>query len=162
MIICMIQIRKGNTEGLKKLLNKEWAWSGSNDLQKKYIKAMEEGQREFLAVEDNGRAIGELWIFWNDEEDQEQADGKNRAYLSTLRLHPNYRRQGIGTKLINKAFDLIKEKGFKEVTIGAYIHEPEIQKLYNKWGFTEKIKEGVDTSDGSEQPYILFLKKLET
>jgi len=156
----MIKIRKGQVSDLKELLNQEWAWGGSKEIQDKYIKALEDESREFLAVEDDGKTIGELWLFWNAKEDQEQANGKDRAYLSTLRLHPDYRRQGIGTKLINKAFELIKEKGFKEVTIGAYIHEPEIENLYKKWGFTEKIKEGIDTSDGSEQPYILYLKKL--
>jgi|SaaInlStandDraft_4_1057021.scaffolds.fasta_scaffold152120_1 ribosomal protein S18 acetylase RimI-like enzyme len=156
----MIKIRKGQLADLENLLNQDWAWNNNQKIQDDYIVALKEGNREFLAVEDEEKVIGELWLFWDDKEDQEQANGKDRAYLSTLRLHPDYRRQGIGTTLINKAFELIKDKGFKEVTIGSYKHEPEIQTLYKKWGFTERIKEGVDTSDGSEREYILFLKRL--
>ncbi len=157
----MSKIRKGKITDLRGLLKEEWAWGGAENSQKKYIKATKEMTREFLVVENNeGIPIGELWIFWDDEEDKEQANSKDRAYISTLRIHPDYRGRGIGTKLIHRAFDLIKQKGFKEITIGAYIHEPEIQNLYNKWGFTKKIKERVDTSEGSEQPYILFLKNL--
>lgn len=155
----MIKIRKGQLKDLKELLNKNWAWNGSSEVQNKYITALKKGDKEFLIVENDGKVIGELWLFWDDEEDQEQANGKNRAYLSTLRIHPDYRRQGIGTKLINEAFELIKKKGYKEATIGAYKHETEIQNLYNKWGFTEKVKEKIDT-DGNGEEYILFLKKL--
>ncbi len=156
----MIKIRKGRISDLEELLNEDWAWGGAKNLQNKYIRAIEKDSREFLVVEDDGKVIGELWIFWNDDEDSEQANGTSRAYLSTLRLEPNYRRQGWGTKLINKAFEIAKKKGFKEATVGAYKHEPGIQKLYNKWGFTEEIKEAIDKSDGSEQEYILLLKRL--
>lgn len=156
----MIKIRKGIVRDLGKLLNEDWAWRGAKKIQNDYIDEYKNGSREFLTVEDNGEIVGELWIFWDDKKDQEQANGKNRAYLSTLRLHPDYRRRGIGTMLINKAIELIKKTDYKEVTIAAYKHEPEIQSLYIKWGFTEIIKEGIEISDEIRREYILFLKKL--
>lgn len=155
----MILIRKGHIKDLKELLHEDWAWGGNHELQNKYITALQEESREFLAVEDKDKIVGELWIFW-DNEDKTEANGKERAYVSTLRLHPDYQRQGIGTKMIKKAFELIKESGYKEVTIGAYTHEPEIQELYKKWGFTKRIKESSEMSSGKDLKYILFLKKL--
>lgn len=156
----MIKIRKGEIKDLAKLLKKKWAWGGAEKIQNDYIDEYKNGSREFLVVECGTEIIGELWIFWNDKRDQEHANGKNRAYLSTLRLHPDYRRQGIGTKLINKALKLIKKYDFNEVTIGAYKHEPEIQNLYNKWGFIESVKDGIEINNGVRREYILLLKKL--
>jgi GNAT superfamily N-acetyltransferase len=155
----MIQIRKGKISNLKKLLNEEWAWGGAKQIQDDYIAEIQKGNRMFLAVVANGQTIGELHIFW-DNEDKDEANGKNRAYLSTMRLRPDFRRKGIGTKLVKRALKMIRSKGCTEVTIGAYTDEPEIQTLYNRWGFTEPIKESVEFIDGKKRRYVLFLKYL--
>jgi GNAT superfamily N-acetyltransferase len=155
----MIQIRHGKISNLQKLLHEDWAWSGMKDMQDAYIEEIQEGNREFLAVVSNNKTVGELHIFW-ESADRQEADGKKRAYLSTMRLHPDFRRKGIGTKLVKRALKMIKANDFNEVTIGAYTNEPEIQQLYNKWGFTELVKESTEVMEGKKRTYILLLKHL--
>lgn len=159
----MIQIRKGKIDDFQKL-NQDWAWSPNNEwqqiAQKDYIKGIERSTQEFWVVEDGDKILGEFHIYWNKSSDPEEADGKTRAYLSALRIHPDYRGQGLGTKLMQRVIERIKEKEFTEVTIGAYKHEPEIQELYEKWGFTEFIKEAVEETTEGKPTYLLFMKRL--
>lgn len=127
--------------------------------QKPYIDGIELRKQEFLVVEEDSKILEELHLYWKDK-DQDQADGKNRAYLSAFRIHPSYRERGLGTKLINRVFKRIKENGFTEVTIGAYKHEPEMQDLYKKWGFSKFVKEGIEETTEGKPEFVLLMKKL--
>lgn len=155
-------IRKGKVLDFKKL-NHEWAWSPNKEWQKiaqnDYVKGIEAGSQEFWVIEMGDDILGELHIYWV-KKDKDEANGINRAYLSAFRVHPDYRGQGLGTKLMQRVIERIKEKGFNEVTIGAYHHEPKIQELYKKWGFTEFVKECVEETTEGNPKYLLFLRKL--
>jgi ribosomal protein S18 acetylase RimI-like enzyme len=43
--------------------------------------------------------------------------GKNMFFVFSLDTHPNYRRQGVATTLMNKCRDIAKEQGLSEVWI---------------------------------------------
>ncbi len=160
MALGHLKIRTGNKKDLEQILNKRWAWNGQKKIQINYIKGIKEGRQEFLVIERGGRILGEIHIHWKNK-DQNQANCKNRAYISTWRIDPDYRRQGLGRKLFQAAIDKIKGKGFTEATIGAYKHEPNIQKLYRRYGFTKKIKEKIDkTAAKNQSKYFLYLNKL--
>lgn len=60
---------------------------------------------------------GLMHLFW-DSEDKDEANGKDRAYISAFRIDEGYRGQGLGKKLMLRALDRIKERGYTEVTIG--------------------------------------------
>lgn len=157
----MTYIRQGQIEDFKKL-NQPWAWGDEQweqEAQKSTIIGIQKGEQEFLVVEKDNELIGELHIHWI-KNDPDEADGKTRAYLGALRLHPNNRRQGLGTKLMKYALNHIKEHGFTQATIGAYKHEPHIQQLYKKWGFTEFIKESTEQLGNHQAKYVLLMKKL--
>ncbi len=158
----MINIRKGRVEDFQKL-NHDWAWSPENEwqqiAQKDYIKGILAGTQEFWLIEKDEEILGEFHIYW-DKMDKDEANGLNRAYLSAFRVHPDYRGQGLGTRLMESVIERIKENGFSEVTIGAYAHEPEIQKLYEKWGFTEFVKEAIEETTEGKPKFLLFLKKI--
>ncbi len=157
----MYKIRQGTTADFKKL-NQDLAWGNepwARKGQREYIKGIQAQKQELWVIEKGEELIGEIHIHWN-QDNSEEADGKNRAYLSALRLHPNHRGQGIGTKLIERIFKRIKAKDYNEVTIAAYHHEPQIQELYKKWGFTEFVKDGVEETTGGKISYMLLLKKL--
>jgi len=157
-----LHIRKGNVQDFKKL-NHEWAWSPNKEwqqiVQNDYIKGIQKGSQEFWVIEKGDDIVGEFHIYW-DKTDKDEANGINRAYLSAFRVHPDYRGQGLGTKLMQRVIERIKEKGFNEVTIGAYHHEPKIQALYKKWGFTEFVKACIEETTEGKPKYLLFLKKL--
>lgn len=70
---------------------------------------IEAGTQEFWVIEKGNDILGEFHVFW-DKEDKDEANG---------RVHPDHRRQGLGTKLMQRVIERIKERGFGEVTIGA-------------------------------------------
>ena len=156
----MTEIRLGRIEDFQKL-NHDWALSPDSEWQQKaqkdYIKGIEAGTQEFWVIEHGDEILGEFHIYW-DQKDKDEANGKKRAYLSAFRVHPDHRGQGLGTKLMQRVIERIQENGFTEVTIGAYHHEPEIQELYKKWGFTEFVKEAIEETTEGKPKFLLFLK----
>ena len=94
----------------------------------------------FWTAEDDGKLIGELYVFF-DLEDKDFADGQNTAYLCAFRVSMAYRRHGIGTKLVNAALQELTENGFSSVTIGVEESEEQNIKLYKRLGFLTKIKD---------------------
>lgn len=157
----MITIRQGHIDDFKQL-NQPWAWSQAawhRQAQEDYIKGIEAGTQEFLVVEYEGVVIGELHIYW-DKKDKEEANGKDRAYLSALRIHPDYRGQGLGTKLMQAALQRIKENGYSEATIGAYEKEHKLQELYKKWGFDQFVKEAWEETSEYKMKFFLYLQRL--
>jgi len=103
----MTQIRKGQIEDFKKL-DQEWAWGQAEwqrKAQKDYIKGIEAGTQEFWVIENDKEILGELHLYWNKSSDPDEANGKDRAYLSAMRIHPDYRGKGLGTQLMQAAID---------------------------------------------------------
>ena len=94
----------------------------------------------FWTLDHNGELIGELYVFL-DLEDNDFADGTSRAYFCAFRVKPEYRGQGLGSRLMEKAIAELKENGFRSATIGVAMDEPQNIKLYHRMGFTVKIKD---------------------
>lgn len=128
-------VRQANIEEFKSL------WNYSNSPTYNYfLRNLTENNIEFWTVEESKKLVGELYIFWNSE-DKDEANGSIRAYLCAFRIQKEYQGKGYGTLLMNTVIQRIKDKGFKEVTIG--IDNDEYEKLnimYNKFGFTKLIK----------------------
>lgn len=102
---------------------------------------LQSGNAAFWTVEnDDGHLIGELYVF-RRLEDEDFANGKEKAYLCAFRIKKMWRGQGIGTQLITTVMENLKENGCKTVTIGVDANEPDNQRLYRRLGFTEKIKD---------------------
>jgi|CXWL01.1.fsa_nt_gi ribosomal protein S18 acetylase RimI-like enzyme len=156
-----MNIRKGVIKDFEQL-NQDWAWDQADwqrESQKTTIQAIHDGKQEFWVIEADDHIIGELHISW-EKEDKDDANGQNRAYLFALRIHPEYRGQGLGTKLMFSVLQRVKENGYAEATIGAYKDEPHLKELYKKWGFTEFVKEVMETNSEYSKVYELFLQKL--
>ena len=129
-------VRKANVNEFMKL------WNYSNSPTYKYfLENINNGNVEFWTIEKSKELIGELYIYWNSE-DKDEANGIDRAYLCAFRIQKEYQGQGYGKLLMNNVLDRIKEKNFKEVTIGIDNSEFEkLDSLYSKIGFTELVKE---------------------
>lgn len=56
--------------------------------------------------------------------------GKNMFFVFSLDTHPNYRRQGVATMLMNKCRDIAKKKGLAEVWIIANSDNEPANKFY--------------------------------
>jgi RimJ/RimL family protein N-acetyltransferase len=105
-----------------------------------FYKNINGGNAIFWTAEDDGKLIGELYVFLNLD-DKDFADGTKTAYLCAFRVEENYRRQGIGTSLIETAVKELAERGFTGVTIGVDETEELNIKLYRRLGFNTKIKD---------------------
>lgn len=143
-------------------LNQDWAWDQADwqrGAQQRAMQAIQEGRQEFWVVESGDELIGELHIAW-EKADHDEANGKNRAYLFALRIHPDHQRQGLGTQLMERALQSIRQKGYTEATIGAYADEPHLRHLYQKWGFTQFVKEVLESNEVYSKVYELFLQEL--
>lgn len=90
-----------------------------------------------------------------DKKDPDYTIAGKRLYLSRLIVKEEYRRQGIGSfivdALINHAFGL----GYKEFSIGVDVDNIAARHLYEGKGFTEVIFHGRD-KDGE---YVKLLKR---
>ena len=61
-------------------------------------------------------------------------DGYNIMEVGNLYIQKEYRGQGIGTELINKAKDLCKQKNIDYLKIGVFEHNKQAQEFYEKNG----------------------------
>ena len=73
--------------------------------------------------------------------DKDFADGEDVAYLCAFRVKKEYRRQGLGSRLMNAVLTELKKAGFRSVTIGVSSDEPLNIELYRRFGFSAKIKD---------------------
>ena len=97
------------------------------------------GNAVFWTVEHDGELIGELYVFFNIDEDNDFADGSTTAYLCAFRVKKEYRGQGLGSRMMEKALSDLKAKGFQSAATG--VSEERNEKLYRRMGFYTKIKD---------------------
>lgn len=73
--------------------------------------------------------------------------GRNFPYLSNLAVHPQYRRQGIASKLLLGCEQLVKEWGFNDIYLHVLEKNEQARELYFKQGYrVHKV----------ENPHILW------
>lgn len=156
--------------GSKEDLDKLWG-KNSSHTKAYFIEGMRNGNIEFWTIENefDNSLVGELYIFWNSE-DKDEANGTDRAYLCAFRVEKNFQGLGLGKPLMQTVLRRVKERGFREVTIGADNDNAErLTRMYKSWGFSELIK--LQNTDHHylddnykptyyEVPYALYLNRL--
>ncbi|MFZ0446787.1 MAG: GNAT family N-acetyltransferase [Bacillus sp. (in: firmicutes)] len=100
---------------------------------------MEQGNAEFWAIEYHARLIGELYLF-KQLGDHDFADGNTTAYLYGFQIEEIMRGKGLGTMLMNRVLERLRELNFRYVTIGVEPEEEDNVRLYTKMGFKQKVK----------------------
>lgn len=155
-----MKIRKGiqtDIDGLEKLYNdlNDYLSSHTNypgwrkgiyPTREDAVKGIEENNL-FLAVEDN-RIVGTVILRHEPEEGYQQADWhvdldySEILVVYTLAVHPDYRQQGAGKKLMEFVLGYAKKAGMKAVRLDVYEKNIPAIKLYEKMGF-----EYIDTVD---------------
>lgn len=91
--------------------------------------------------EEAKRWIGELHIRWDNPDKPEEANGVDTACLEAFRIDEAYQGRHLGTQLMRRCLDRIREKGFTRATIGADDADPKLGPMYQNWGFTHRIRE---------------------
>jgi ribosomal protein S18 acetylase RimI-like enzyme len=128
--------------------NNDYAWLKKYDKHiNDEILKMKINLREIYIARENNETIGWLRynLFWDEI-----------PFMNMLYLLENYRRKGIGKKLVEHWENEMKNKGYKNVLTSTLSNE-NAQHFYRKIGYTE-----IGGFKYLEEPYeIIFYKKLE-
>lgn len=132
-----VSIKRGNTEEMLEL------WNGRYEsFVESYIKNIESGIQEVWLMKDEETHIfiGEIHIIW-DCNDKSQANGLDTAYILSFEVDPAFQGKKLGSALIRRALQRIREKGYAKATIGADDADGEkLCAMYKSWGFTKEVK----------------------
>ena len=60
---------------------------------------------------------------------------KNEFFICNLAVHEDFRRQGVGQRLLEKAQTLAREEGLPKLSLFVEVDNPGAIKLYEKYGF---------------------------
>ena len=104
-----------------------------------FVENLKAGNAEFWTIEHQGLLLGELYLF-KRLPDHDFADGFTTAYLYGFYIEEGMRGKGLGTMLLNRVLQRLSELGFRYATIGVMPQEQANVRLYERMGFTEKIK----------------------
>jgi ribosomal protein S18 acetylase RimI-like enzyme len=115
-----------------------------------YRRAMEEarqGRRILFVAEVDGEIVGQIFIQLNPNRSRRK--GKlTTGYLQSFRIKPQFRNRGIGTRLIEQAEEVLKERGFQRAVIAVAQDNLDARRLYERQGYS------VFTQDPGEWSYI--------
>lgn len=92
--------------------------------------------------------VNEL-AFIGDIKNTENLLSKERAYLSAFRTNKEYENNGYFSKLYKYMEKDLKEKGYKELSLGVEPNEIRNILIYFKYGFTNYIKTTIESLPGS-------------
>jgi len=75
------------------------------------------------------------------------SNGVTDAYIQDLMVHPAYQRKGIGSELMNKMIEGLKEKHIYMISV---IFDEDLRNFYEKFGFYTMLSGQIETyvSDG--------------
>lgn len=83
-----------------------------------------------LVAETNGKVVGAVWV--RIMEDYGHIDDETPSFA--ISLYKEYRGRGIGTELMEKMLDILRENGYKRASL-AVQKENYAVKMYKKVGF---------------------------
>jgi ribosomal protein S18 acetylase RimI-like enzyme len=114
------------------VLRRACGWSAETVGQQ--FRAMREGRREIWIAECDGYLVGTCTVEWLAD-DQQLADGRTRAHISNLVVHPTYRRRGIGKGLMVAVEGAAQQRGCGLITIGVDRGNDYARALYVQRGY---------------------------
>ncbi len=82
----------------------------------------------------------------------------DEAHITNIAIHPNYRKQGIGSKLLSEFLDYCKNQGCIAFTLKVRSGNKAAKALYEKHNFKQEgIRKGY-YEDNKEDAIIMWLK----
>lgn len=152
---------------IRKILKEEFIklkdlFPGNEELWIKYskqrLKQFDNKEIDVYVIEDINEFIGELTVNYISYDLLSETIPNIRVYFEAFRIDKKYQGKGLGKKLIEYTINDLKEKGFKEFTIGVEEDNERAKHIYFKYGFTKAIDYGKgDEFDPTD--YTLYLKK---
>jgi [ribosomal protein S18]-alanine N-acetyltransferase len=102
-------------------------------------------------AESDGKIIGMIvaWMFVDE------------AHIATIAIHPDFRRQGIASKLLIHALQTVMSEGAKSSFLEVRAGNIAAQEMYRKFGFEETGRRPRYYKDNGEDAILMTLTKLE-
>ena len=108
------------------------------ELAKQFFNELQNGNRSTYVYKADDLFIGEISLVF-DTGDSDYTIKNQRVYVSRLIVKNEYRRNGIGRRLVEFVTALAKDMGYKELSIGVDLDNYAALKLYADLGFDKII-----------------------
>ncbi len=133
--LAQVQIRQLSATDLPAL-----EWEGAyTHFRRVYTRAHERAQRGqaalWVAADEAGRLIGQVFILLLSETDMSLADGSRRAFIHSFRVRPEFRRAGLGSRLLQVAEADLIQRGFITVSLNVALENEDAIRLYERHHF---------------------------
>lgn len=79
-------------------------------------------------------AVGVIWL----GQATDQRSGQLHPYVLLLYVHPDHRRRGLATALLNRAHDWAIAGGHGQISLQVFSHNQAAQALYRKLGYQDE------------------------
>ena len=111
-----------------------------------YTDICENDITEYIIAEIDGQYVGYagMWIIFDE------------AHITNICTHPDFRRKGIGAKLLSYMIKTASEKGACRMTLEVRVSNVAAMKLYESFGFHVCGKRTKYYSDNGEDAYVLW------
>lgn len=103
-------------------------------------------------AEVDGRLIGMIVVWLLVDE----------AHVATLATHPDFRRQGIATKLLSYALRNLFREGARSSFLEVRVSNTVAQEMYRKFGYTESGRRRRYYRDNDEDAILMNLSSLKS
>ncbi|MBE6835230.1 MAG: GNAT family N-acetyltransferase [Ruminococcaceae bacterium] len=135
--------------------NNIWNMKKQSKLAEQFLDELKSGNRVTYIYKDGDEFIGEISLV-KEMNDSDYTIPNQRVYVSRLIVKKEYRRKGIGKKLVDFITDKAKELGYSELSIGVDLDNYPALKLYIDSGFDKVIFIGED----EQGKYVKLLKTI--
>lgn len=126
-------------------------WEGEyRRFRRVYRHAMAEarqGRYRILIAESGSRIVGQVLVRVGAAPGK-VGDAEGVGFLHALRVRPNFRNEGLGTRLIEEAEAVLRQAGCRRAAIAAAKSNPAARRLYERLGYT------VMAEDSGEWSYV--------
>lgn len=86
----------------------------------------------------------------------------DEAHVTTIAMHPDFRRRGLGELMLASLIDISYEIGAKWVTLEVRVSNDPAQALYHKYGFREAGVRHRYYSDNQEDALIMWTDEIHS
>ncbi len=123
-----LQIRHAKIEDFSSLVSLEKICSKEETFSKKQLKYLFFRAKSIVLVAAlDGEVVGSMIILLREH--------VSHARIYSLNVHPQRRRAGIGRLLMDTALELLKDRGFRKVSLEVGVDNMAAQNLYRQKGF---------------------------
>lgn len=91
----------------------------------------------WVADDEAGRMVGQVFVLLYNAYDPQLADGHSRAFIHSFRVRPDQRNQGLGTRLMQHAEADLRARGFSRVALNVARDNPGALRLYERLGYRQ-------------------------